>query len=227
MSQNHYEIEIKTLLQTEDKASELLEKMKQADSNLVEKGSHKQLNHYFQDGDLGSLYEKVSPLLDDDQKTKFKDIAERAQSFSVRTRWADGAVILVVKASVDDTTSSNGTARIEFESELKNVDLEQLDQLILDAGFTYQAKWSRERSEYEYKNTSVSIDKNAGYGYLAEFETLVTEMDMVDQAKQDLRNMLAELGLTELSQERLERMFAHYNEHWNEYYGTDKIFNIE
>jgi hypothetical protein len=30
-----------------------------------------------------------------------------------------------------------------------------------------------------------------------------------------------------LAQERLERMFAHYNQNWPEYYGTTKVFIIE
>jgi hypothetical protein len=38
---------------------------------------------------------------------------------------------------------------------------------------------------------------------------------------------MAELGVEELLQDRLERMFAHYNEHWQEYYGTDRTFIIQ
>jgi predicted adenylyl cyclase CyaB len=226
MAENHYEVEIKALLQSEENARALLEKMKQSDPNLVSKGSHKQLNHYFQGGDLDKLYEKLSPLLSEEQRKRFADIKQRANTFSVRTRWADGRVILVIKASVDDTTSSNGTARIEFETEL-NVSLEELDKLILDSGFEYQAKWSRERTDYTYRDTSVSIDKNAGYGYLAEFESIEDSADSLDAAKERLRKMMNELGVEELPQDRLERMFSYYNENWPDYYGTEKIFNIE
>jgi hypothetical protein len=38
---------------------------------------------------------------------------------------------------------------------------------------------------------------------------------------------MAKLGVEELPQDRLERMFAHYNAHWPEYYGTEKVFVIE
>lgn len=226
MSQNHYEVEIKTLLQSKENADKLVEKMKEKDPSLVTKGSHKQLNHYFTGGNLQALSDKVAPLLTDEQKAKLLDIAEKAKTFSVRTRWADGTVILVVKASVDDTTSSNGTARIEFETEL-NLSLEELDNLILESGFEYQAKWSRERTDFTYKDTSVSLDKNAGYGYLAEFESLEDDMAKVDETKTRLRELISELGFEELSQERLERMFQYYNENWPDYYGTEKIFNIE
>jgi hypothetical protein len=38
---------------------------------------------------------------------------------------------------------------------------------------------------------------------------------------------MAELDLTELGQERLERMFEFYNKNWPDYYGTEKVFNLE
>ena len=38
--------------------------------------------------------------------------------------------------------------------------------------FTYQSKWSRERTEYQFSGVNVTIDRNAGYGYLAEFESI-------------------------------------------------------
>jgi hypothetical protein len=38
---------------------------------------------------------------------------------------------------------------------------------------------------------------------------------------------MKQVGVVELGQARLERMFAHYNTHWPEYYGTENIFTIE
>ncbi|MDE2312402.1 MAG: CYTH domain-containing protein [Patescibacteria group bacterium] len=224
---NHsYEIEIKSLLGSKDKAEELKKKMKAADPGLIEIGSHKQLNHYFVGGDLHRLYENVKNIIDADKKDKLAELAEQAKDFSVRTRWADGKVILVIKASVDDTTSSNGTARLEWES-LVPVSIEELDKLILSAGFQYQAKWSRERQEFKYKDANVSIDKNAGYGYLSEFEMVIDDKDKAEQTKIQLRQMMKDLGLDELPQDRLARMFDFYNKNWEKYYGTENIFNIE
>ncbi len=226
MSNHSYEIEIKSLLGNKDAADNLKQKMKAVDSEFIEHGSHKQLNHYFVGGNLKDLAEKLDSHLSDDKKVLLVDIASKAKDFSVRTRWADGIVLIVVKASVDDTTSSNGTARIELESPV-TISMEELDALVLSAGFTYQAKWSREREDFSYKGANVSIDKNAGYGYLAEFEMIADNPEVADQTKQQLRDMMAELGVEELPQDRLARMFDHYNAHWSEYYGTDKIFNIE
>ena len=211
-----YEIEIKSLIGDKAKAEELVSKMKNLDPGFSSHGSHKQLNHYFAGGDLNALRAKLPHL----------KIPEHVKDYSVRTRWADGRVILVIKMTVDDTTSSNGTARQEFESEV-NLTLEQLDQLLLDSGFQYQAKWSREREEYSYKGLNVTVDKNAGYGYLAEFEAVIDDPSQADSMKTTIRSRMKELGIEELAQERLERMFAYYNQNWQNYYGTDKTFVIK
>jgi len=214
-----YEIEIKSLLGNKQKADELVVKMKQLDPAFVSLGSHKQLNHYFVGGDTSILSRNAVLKLDSDKLKNAKDI-------SIRTRWADGKVILVIKASVDDTTSSNGTARMEFESTLE-LTLEQLDQILLDAGFKYQAKWSREREEYKYKGLNVAIDKNAGYGYLAEFESIIEDHTKAEETKLNIRYLMSELGAKELPQDRLSRMFDYYNKNWQDYYGTEKTFLIE
>jgi predicted adenylyl cyclase CyaB len=222
----NFEIEIKSLIGDRTKADELIGKMKQLDSALRVHGSHKQLNHYFVEGDLGKLKNKLHGHLPSDKSQEFDQFVSAAKDYSVRTRWADGKVIFVMKATVDDTTSANGTARREFESEV-NLTLEQLDQILLDCGFKYQAKWSREREDYSYKNLNVTVDKNAGYGYLAEFESVLTDESQAESAKAQIREVMKELGVEELAQDRLQRMFDHYNQNWQEYYGTDKVFNIE
>lgn len=225
---NSYEIEIKSLLGGKDKAEALVSRMKAKDGGLVQSETHKQLNHYFVGGNLEDLCKNTEQLIQSQgEKDKFKDIIAKAKKFSVRTADRDKKIMLVVKASIDDTTSENGTARIEFEPEIKGLTLEELDNLVLKSGFQYQAKWSRERTDYKYKGASVSIDKNAGYGYLAEFEKVTDDVTLADSIKEELRDMMKDLDVIELAQDRLERMFAHYNANWRDYYGTDKIFNIE
>lgn len=221
-----FEIEIKTLLGAKENADALIERMKANDANLQVLGAHKQLNHYFEGGDLKKLYDNLSSHIPEGKKAQFKELTAQAKDYSVRTREADGNVIFVMKISVDDTTSSNGTARREFESEV-NMTLAELDQILLDSSFTYQAKWSRERQEFLYKNSTVTVDKNAGYGYLAEFEAVINDQSRADEVKETLRQTMKELGVEELPQDRLARMFDHYNKHWPEYYGTDNVFTIE
>ena len=201
--------------------------MEEKDPGLAQLSFHKQLNHYFVGGDLSRLYQNIVPSLKEEEKSQLQLLAREAKDFSLRTRWADGDVILVLKISVDEGTSFNTVGRREFEVKTPNLMLEELDALVLKSGFEYQAKWSRERTEYRFLNTSTTIDKNAGYGYLAEFEKVINDEAKVAEVKSQLREIIAKLNLEELPQDRLERMFAYYNAHWQDYYGTDKVFVVE
>ena len=225
-SMHKYEVEIKSLLGTQEKADELRQKLYQMDSNTKLISRNSQLNHYFEGGNLAALAESVARrCLAEEKCIAFDDIAKKAKTFSVRTRQKDSGVYLVVKASVDDTTSENGISRIELDEKV-DIPLDALDALILGSGFTYQAKWSREREEYLCRGVSVCLDKNAGYGWLAEFEKMVDTEEEVEAARGDLRAFMKEAGAEELPQDRLERMFSFYNAHWQEYYGTDKVFTV-
>lgn len=223
---NTFEIEIKSLLGEPTAAEELKRKMCELDPNCHLVSENKQLNHYFEGGDMEELVKIMSLHLNDEQLKKLSSIVNAGQTFSVRTRQKDDQVLLVVKASVDEGTSANSVSRLEFEEPV-NLSLEDLDELLLKAGFKYQAKWSREREEYAYKNIKVCLDKNAGYGYLAEFEKVMDDENAVSATRAELEALMQELGVEELRQDRLERMFEHYNQNWPEYYGTDKVFVIE
>lgn len=227
----NYEVEIKSLLGSAERAAEVLAKIKAIEPDTVLSSTNKQLNHYFEGGDLAQLAGAAAPILSDEGMKKMRDLVEHASSYSIRTRYvmkADGSesVILVVKASVGSDTSANGVSRMEFEEKVP-MTLDELDQVLLGAGFTYQAKWSREREEYTAGDLTVCMDKNAGYGYLAEFEKVVDSAEKADEARREIYSFMNAVGAEELPQDRLERMFAHYNTHWPEYYGTEKIFDIQ
>lgn len=223
---HQYEIEIKSLLGDKKVADNLIKKMCEIDPESSCFARSKQLNHYFVGGDINTLASDMSEFFNEEKNERLSDIANSATEFSVRTRQKDDQVLFIVKASIDDTTSENGISRIEFEEEVP-LSLEELDQKVINAGFSYQAKWSREREEYSFKGSTVCLDKNAGYGYLAEFEKVVDDESIIDKTRYELRSLMAEVGVEELPQERLARMFDHYNNNWSEYYGTDRIFNIE
>ena len=221
-----FEIEIKSLLGPKENADALISSMQTLDPECQCVAKNSQLNHYFAGGDIHELYRQVEPLFKGEQHDRFHAIVEQGENFSVRTRQKDEQVLLVIKAALDGGTSENTVARLEFEEPV-NVTLAELDGLIEKAGYSYQAKWSRDRWEYHYKNTNVCIDRNAGYGYLAEFETVTNDEAQADTAREKLEALMVELGVTELPQDRLARMFEHYNQNWSEYYGTDKTFTIE
>lgn len=221
-----FEIEIKSLLGDESKAKALVQKMCDADGTCKIEAKSSQLNHYFTGGDINDLYAKVEHLFSGEQHERFKMIAKEGSDFSVRTRQKDDEVLLVVKASIDGGTSSNTVSRLEFEEPVA-VTLEELDKLVEEAGYEYEAKWSRDREEYSYKGVNVCIDCNAGYGYLAEFETVTDDEVSLDNVRGRLEEIMAELEVEELPQDRLARMFEHYNKNWRDYYGTKDTFNIE
>lgn len=223
----HFEIEIKSLIGTEEQADVFRKKMEMLSPAPILKGKHSQLNHYFTVSDTQSLFQKISPYFSADVQVSLKKILEEGQNHSIRTREADGRVLLVVKASIDDTSSSNGIARMEFEEVPEGLSLDALDALLLESGLAYQAKWSRDREEYQIGDVAVCLDRNAGYGYLAEFEKVVETADEAANAKFALTVLMQRVGVVELPQDRLERMFAFYNENWPEYYGTDKVFTVE
>jgi predicted adenylyl cyclase CyaB len=222
----HYEIEIKTLLGSQENTDGLKSRMLLLDPSMTLTSTNKQLNHYFAGDNLKQLFSVTKHLFSDEQIAKFEKIILLATSSSVRTRQKDEEVLLVVKASVDEGTSENTVSRLEFEEPVA-LSLDELDQLVISAGYDYQAKWSREREEYSYKDINVCIDYNAGYGYLAEFEKIVSEESEVPAVRDNLLALMSELGVAELPQDRLARMFAHYNQNWPDYYGTKKTFTIE
>ena len=223
---SHFEIEVKTLLGEVAKAEALKAKMMALDPTCTHVSSNKQLNHYFTGGDIHKLCLNVEPLLASEQCEKLKKIVDQEAKFSVRTRQRDDEVLLVVKAAIDEGTSENTVKRMEFEEPVK-VCLAELDKLVQESDYAYQAKWSRDREEFTYKGANVCLDKNAGYGYLAEFEKIVGDASEVDAVRDELDTLMAELGVEELAQDRLSRMFAHYNENLSDYYGTEKTFVID
>ena len=223
-----YEIEIKSWLGSPERAARLQSDLIDLDpeSTVIERSL--QLNHYFVQGDLSQLAILVKPLLTKKNQTLLAKIVSTGRHPSVRTRQLNSRVLLVIKATVDQTTSSNGISRWEFEAPLP-LSLDQLDHLVLSAQYVYQAKWSRRRQAFKLTKwpVVVAIDQNAGYGFLAELEIQVSSQTRISGAKNTIHQLMGRLQLAELSQERLARMFDHYNRHWPEYYGTDKTFVVE
>lgn len=223
----NFEIEIKSLLGEKEKADQLRNKLFSlpVPARLIQTGA--QLNHYFLVGDWNILLPRIEKYLKSASFEELRKVVKQGSKHSVRTREVNGRVFFVVKASVDETSSSNGISRMEFEDEVGNLSLDELDSLLVSSGFSFQAKWSREREEYDAGDVTICIDRNAGYGYVAEFEKVIQNETEIEATRAKLLEFMSDLGVEELPQERLERMFAFYNEHWPEYYGTDRIFVLE
>lgn len=221
-----YEVEIKSLLGPPEVADVFKQKVTSL-SGVTMSGPHTQLNHYFIAPQDPSLLEDVLiQHVPRETHNALHRILEEGTSHSIRSREVAGQVKIVIKASIGDDSSANGVSRIEYE-QVVPMTLAELDKLLLATGLEYQAKWSREREKYQYQDTTITIDKNAGYGYVTEFERETQDADAVPMIEKELRLLMDTLGVAEIAQDRLERMFAYYNQNWREYYGTDNVFTIE
>lgn len=227
MASQDYEIEIKTLLGTSEAAEKLRNDLKKIDPSSTCLSTYTQLNHYFKDGDPQALAAHIAPKLGEEDAERMNKIATEGKNISVRTREMNSEAFIVMKASIGDDSSSNGVMRMELEALVPGYTLDSLDAEVLAAGYQYQAKWSRTREEYRVNDVAVCLDKNAGYGYLAEFEKVILDVAQAESAKSELVSLMEALGVSELPQDRLERMFAYYNEHWPDYYGTEEIFTLD
>lgn len=223
-----YEVEIKVLLGTSEQKDIFMDKVHTSFPSLSHSYSESQLNHYFAGGNLAHLFGTFRQYISEKDAASLHNLVTEAKSYSVRTRGTQTQTIIVVKATVNDESSSNGTARIEWEVDLAPMTLDEMDAVVVQAGFAYQAKWSRAREGYQLnENTVLCLDKNAGYGYLAEFERVIDDATLVDSTRTELLQMIESLGYHELDQERLARMFDFYNKNWREYYGTENVFTVE
>jgi predicted adenylyl cyclase CyaB len=222
---NPIEVEIKVWLKNSDSANQFKTQLERQGWSPVT--NNNQLNHYFV-GDNFLGLNSVSPeiFISNDPYSKLVNILTQTAKFSLRTRQKDNQVLLVIKASLDNTTSQNGIIRMEFEEEV-NLTLNQLDEILLNLGFEYQAKWSRERQEFANLTTDITIciDKNAGYGYLAEFEKMISSDQDSALAKKEVLDLANSFGLEELDQSLLARMFDYYNNNWQEFYDQDNFFD--
>lgn len=225
MAEAKYEVEVKSLLGGVSAAEALRTGLKKIDPSCTLLTSYTQLNNYFEGGDPKRLANMLAPHLPPEIVERMRRMVE-GEKVSVRTREMNGSAKIVMKASVGSDSSDNGVVRMEIEEPMKGLTFDELNTMVLTAGYRYQAKWSRAREEYQIGDISVCLDKNAGYGYLAEFEKVIDDSAHTTRARREIDKLMQALGLAELSQDRLERMFAYYNKHWPEYYGTDKVFIV-
>lgn len=192
-----------------------------------------QLNHYFS-GDKKALNKLLSNYDKDlftwnlyDLTQPHEDELESSTKLVVRTRWDSvQGTLLIFKYSLIDENSVNGTTRKELEFPL-NVKLIELDNYLLECGFTYQSKWSRKRTQYSFESGwNLCLDNNAGYGGLVEVEYVATEEEYAlkkDYLMYKAKTFLNTLGLVELEESLLTAMFNFYSSKYDEFYGTDKL----
>lgn len=221
-----YEIEIKCLLPDKSALEALLKKIELKDPTMKLVSVQRQRNHYFHGGSLEKLIEHAVSHLSAEQLENIKDINATATHINVRSRQKNDEVLLIVKGSLDDVSAAHSHHRMEFEGVVP-LDIDQLDDLILESGWLLEAKWQANREIYSALGLTVDTIVTPGYGYMVEFERVVTDDSSREEAHQQILDVMESLGVEELPNDRLERMFAYYNEHWQEYYDTDKTFVVK
>jgi len=221
-----YEIEIKCLLPDKSALEALLKKIELKDPTMKLVSVQRQRNHYFHGGSLEKLIEHAVSHLSAEQLENLKDINATATHINVRSRQKNDEVLLIVKGSLDDVSAAHSHHRMEFEGVVP-LDIDQLDDLILESGWLLEAKWQANREIYSALGLTVDTIVTPGYGYMVEFERVVTDDSSREEAHQQILDVMESLGVEELPNDRLERMFAYYNEHWQEYYDTDKTFVVK
>jgi len=201
-------------------------------SKLLEKGyiyisRETQLNHYFNYSDysLAYLFDILRDYLTTDQELELSNVIGRGDKFSIRTRCIDNREsFFIIKYSIFDENSSNGTIRKEYEV-LLDISFITLDNLLLNAGLTYSSKWGRQRETFIKDDVTATIDLNAGYGYLLELEILTEKVEETQQIYGQLLQELITLDLEELNSKLLTNMFNFYEEHWDRFYGTENYLS--
>lgn len=184
-------------------------------------GKELQLNHYFNydDYSLAYLFNNLRTYLTTEQELDLSNVIGKGNNFSIRTREINSKdTYFIIKYSVIDEDSANGTVRKELETKV-NLNLDKLDIVLLDSGLSYSSKWSREREVFTKQNITATIDLNAGYGYLLELEILTNED--IELALSCINKELTKLQLKQLDSNLLNIMFKYYENNWNKYYGTN------
>ena len=213
-----FEVEIKALVE-----DNTLVKSKLTNLDYVFKDKELQLNHYFSydDYSLAYLFNNLRSYLTTEQELELSNVIGKGNNFSIRTREVNNTnTYFIIKYSVIDENSSNGSIRKELELDL-NITINQLDSILLNSELNYTSKWSREREVFNKDNINATIDLNAGYGYLLELEILTNKIEETFLIKDLLYTELNKLGLKELDTKLLNIMFNYYENNWIRYYGTN------
>jgi len=85
-------------------------------------------------------------------------------------------------------------AREELEIQCKQEDYPKLETLFSMLGYPPKVKWRRHRSTYSWEGITVTLDYTEGYGYIIEFEKLVSKRQK-NIALKELKEKFHRLGI--------------------------------
>jgi hypothetical protein len=220
------EIEKKCLLDGgEEEAQRLVAKLFELDAKTKKTRSKVLLNHYFELLDKELFVESMKALVEVGRRDEFAEVMTAGKTFSVRTRKSNDDVILMVKATKDKSSAVHGVARLEFEQEVRTFTIEELDSFLIKSGCAAIAKWSGHKDSYICMGEIVEVMFSPGYGWMVEVEVVQEDGD-TETAEKRVDEILEKLGIQAVDPELVERMYAHYNANWEEFYLTERVFRL-
>lgn len=135
-------------------------------------------------------------------------------------RTADKALLILKNGWMHDED------REETEVECAREDFETLDKILVTLGYEYDTKWYRKRIEYKYEDFHITLDFNAGYGWVTEIELMVGEGEE-KKAKELILQFAKKLGIDPTPKETFNKMYEYYKKNWEKYYTTKEVFDID
>jgi len=143
------------------------------------------------------------------------------EGLDLRIRRTDtNAYLILKKGWMHDEDREELEVRVDEEA------FDTLDSILTNLGYDYNTKWHRERTEYHYHDFAITLDFNAGYGWVAEIEKVVSEGEE-DSAKQEISALAQEIGLQPTPPEVFDKMYHYYKKNWQYYFDSGKTFTLE
>lgn len=84
-------------------------------------------------------------------------------------------------------------------------------------GYLVEIKWFRKRLELKHQIFNVTIDYSVGYGYIVEFELMVNDDSLIEDAKKQLQTVFKEFSIAESSKDEFNVKYNDYKINWNDY----------
>ena len=103
--------------------------------------------------------------------------------------------------------------REEIEIKSNTKDFENLKKLYQTLGYKVKIKWFRDRTEFEWKGTKVSLDFTRGYGYIIELERM-TDPDDKEKELKIIKEQMEELKIKITPKEKFANKFKDYEKNW-------------
>lgn len=219
------EIEVKYLLKDLTERDGLLAKLQHRYPAMAHTGNKRIISYFYEAGATKEqVLSAMSETVPQAKLAELTGVLENSGAIVVKCRSIDATNFFAVKGTPLGEDPVHAVNRLEFEVAL-DVPLETIDSQLQAAGIVIASKWSSQRDFYSLdQGMKAEIEFVSGYGYKAELELVIEDGESVEVAQQSIRDIASELTLTEASQALLGRMYAYYNQHWQEYFDTDKTF---